>query len=294
MSAFQFVGRPPATADHMSRSRYRDVGMIVALAGLMAVAAATLANLVVSDDAAAERQDTLAWAAGVSFTGLNVVMVAVAIMLMGIIVRLWMRVDSVKAALPELTRRQCAAETSSGPRPLWIHRLAETMWSPMLAMGPMVVAAGVGLSIAQAGETAGTNAFADLGALASGTLVLGLALTLGAISFILGTILSSLRKGGAEVQASVGAEIKTREVPPTVWAFVGLMMAGVVAAMAQFGLLAVATGLAEPASWLAWLGPLGLFSLGLLLAGIVLALYTIGDVVGFQFNRIRELIAAGR
>lgn len=164
----------------------------------------------------------------------------------------------------------------------------------MLVMAPMVVAAGVGLSIAQTSETAGTNTFVDLGALASGTLVLGLALMLGAISFILGTILSSLRRGGAEVQASVGAQIKTLRVPATVWAFLAFMIAGVMTAMAQFGLLVAATGLDDPSSWFAWLQPLGLFSLGLLLTGIVLALYSIGDVVGFQFNRIRELIATGR
>lgn len=164
----------------------------------------------------------------------------------------------------------------------------------MLVMAPMVVAVGVGLSIAQAGQPAGSDTFVDLGALASGTLVLGLALMLGAISFILGTILSSLRKGGAEVQASVGAPIKTLKVPSTVWAFLGLMMAGVMGAMAQFGLLVVATGLDNSTSWFAWLGPLGLFSLGLLLAGIVLALYSIANVIGFQSDRIRELIATGR
>lgn len=311
VSTFQLVARPPATADHTSHSRYRDAGIVVALAGLMVVAAATIASLVVSDDPAGARGDTLAWATGVNFAGFNVIMIAIAITLMGIIVRLWMRVDSVKEALPQLKADASGTEdpvpsrkvatpfgdvevTTDPPKPLWIHRLAEAAWTPMLVMAPMVVAAGIGLSIAQASETAGTNTFDDLAALASGTLVLGLALMLGAISFILGTILSSLRKGGAEVQASVGAHIKTLKVPTAVWAFLALMMAGVMAAMANFGLLVAVTAIDEPASWLAWLQPLGLFSLGLLLAGIVLALYTIGNVVGFQFNRIRELIATGR
>lgn len=310
VSTFQLMGRPPATADHTSRSRYRDVGIVVALLGLIVVATATVANLVVSDDPAGSRQDTLAWAAGVNFAGFSVIMIAIAVTLLGIIVRLWMRVESIKAALPHLMRDSPTPGapvpvrsldtpfgevdvTTAPPRALGIHRLAEAAWTPMLVMAPMVVAAGVGLSIAQAGQTAGTNTFVDLGALASGTLVLGLALMLGAISFILGTILSSLRKGGAEVQASVGAHIKTLKVPTTVWAFLGLMIAGVMAAMAQFALLVVATGLDDPTWWFAWLGPLGLFGLGLLLAGIVLALYSIGNVVGFQFYRIRELIATG-
>lgn len=38
----------------------------------------------------------------------------------------------------------------------------------------------------------------------------------------------------------------------------------------------------------------GLFSLGALLSGIVLALYSIGNVLGFQFSRIRDIITIGR
>ncbi|MBW3534527.1 MAG: hypothetical protein KY453_04825, partial [Gemmatimonadetes bacterium] len=68
---------------------------VVALLGLMVVAAATVANLVVNDDPAGARQDTLAWATGVNFAGFNVIMIAIAITLLGIIVRLWMRVESV-------------------------------------------------------------------------------------------------------------------------------------------------------------------------------------------------------
>ena len=43
----------------------------------------------------------------------------------------------------------------------------------------------------------------------------------------------------------------------------------------------------------AWLGPLREVGLGLLLSGIVLALATIGNILGFQFYRLRELISTG-
>lgn len=310
MSTFQLVGRPASTANYKSRSRYRDAGLFVAITGLMVVAAATIANLVVGDNPASTRQDTLSWSFGVNFAGFNVVLVGIAVVLMGIIVRLWMRVDSVKAALPGLkgkvtdvaapasgvikTEFGKAAVTAAAPKPLWIHRLAEAMWTPVLLMAPMVTAAGLVLSIVQANWTVGTDKFRDLGLWASGAEVLGLALMLGAISFILGTILSSLRKGGSEVQESVGAPVKTLKVPATVWGFLGLMVAGMMGAIGQFVLAIVAAHLDNPTTWFSWLQPLGLFSLGLLLSGVVLALYSIGTVLGFQFSRIREIIATGR
>ena len=50
----------------------------------------------------------------------------------------------------------------------------------------------------------------------------------------------------------------------------------------------------QPAAWFAWLGPLREIGLGLLLLSIVLALYTIGTVLGFQFNRMREIVTEGK
>jgi hypothetical protein len=310
VSTFQLVERPPSTANYKSRSRYRDAGILVAITGLMVVAVATVANLIVGNDPASTRHDTLSWSFGASFAGFNVILIGIAIVLMGIIVRLWMRVDSVKAALSSLraappegpaptsgtikTDFGRAEVTPMVPRPLLIHRLAEAMWTPLLVMAPMVTAAGLVLSIVQANWTVGTDKFRDLGLWASGTEVLGLALMLGAISFVLGTILSSLRKGGGEVQESVGVSVETLKVPVTVWAFLGLMVAGMMAAIGQFVLAIVAANLDNPGSWFSWLQPLGLFSLGLLLSGVVLALYSIGSVLGFQFSRIREIIATGR
>ncbi len=85
-------------------------------------------------------------------------------------------------------------------------------------------------------------------------------------------------------------------MPATAKAFVVLMAAGVMVSMAQFALYIVAAGVGDTtsfAAWSAWLGAFREFGLGLLLAGIVLALVTIGNVLGFQFDRIGELVRTG-
>jgi hypothetical protein len=117
---------------------------------------------------------------------------------------------------------------------------------------------------------------------------------LAGISFLLGTILAALREGGGEVQASLGITVKTLRMPVTAKVFVALMALGVMVAMAQFVLyLVVAAGVDNPAAWFAWLGPVRELGLGLILAGIVMALVTIGNVLSFQFHRIREIVLTG-
>jgi hypothetical protein len=167
----------------------------------------------------------------------------------------------------------------------------------MLAMGAMAVGAGFVLSLFWAGDVADRPSSAiDLAAWTQGLQFLGEAFLLGAISFLLGTILGSLREGGGEVQESVGVTVKTLKMPLSAKLFIGLMAMGMMVAMAQFVLYIVATtvsGESSIAAWFAWLGPTREIGLGLLLSGIVLALYTIGTVLGFQFDRIKTIIRTG-
>jgi hypothetical protein len=155
---FQLVGRPSASADWRSRSNYHTAGLVVAVLGLMVVMAASIANFASVKHLAAH-QDTLAWSFGLNFLGFNVIKIGIAVILMGIIIRLWMRVESVKVALVDLkadaegetVRTTGSIDTPYGraeiskraPESLWIHKLAEWMWTPLLVMGPMVVAAGL-------------------------------------------------------------------------------------------------------------------------------------------------------
>lgn len=306
--AIQSTLRPLAErTDQEKASRYRVVGIVIALFGLMVAAASLIGNVVVADEAA--NADTLAWTFGLGTAGFAAVMLGIATTLIGILIRLWLRVDAIKTALPGLkpdvepgdsvrvgdidTAYGPATVTKTVPEKLAINRMAERMWLPMIAMGPMLVVVGLVFAIAQSGET-NPGTFSDLGAIVQGTQFLGQGLILAGIAFLLGTILSSLRSGGAEVQEALGVSIKTLKMPPSAKAFVGLMAAGVMVAMAQFVGYLVATGVDDPTSWFAWLAPVREFGLGLILSGIVLALYTIGTVVGFQFDRLGQIIREGR
>jgi hypothetical protein len=301
--------RPAAErADYREPSPYRAAGIAIALVGLMAAAIALVANLVVADEGIASI-DTLAWTFGVQSAALAVIMIGIAVVLTGILLRLWHRVDSIKAALPTLRPQaepaagapQGEIETSYGsaeasataPEPLPINKMAERAWAPMLVMGPMLVAIGFVLSLIQSGES-NPETFINLAGWAQGLQFLGLAMVLSGISFLLGTILSSLRKGGGEVQQSLGVSVQTLKMPASAKAFVALMMAGMMVAIVQFVLYLIAIGQDNPASWFAWLAPVRVFGLGLILAGIVLALYTIGTVLGFQFDRLKSIITSGR
>lgn len=116
---------------------------------------------------------------------------------------------------------------------------------------------------------------------------------LGGISFLLGTILWAIRTAGGEVQEGLGVKVFTPKMPRTAKAFVALMMIGVVAAVVQFVGYVVVAGSSNPAVAFAWLGPLREVALGLILAGIGLALVAIGNVLGYQFHRIQQLIRTG-
>ena len=171
----------------------------------------------------------------------------------------------------------------------------------MLVMGVMLVAIGLVLSFfeAVAADTDDQAAFQTLRALVLGIEFFGEALLLAGISFLLGSILASLRQGGGEVQESVGASVKTLLMPLTAKLFIALMAMGMMVSMLQVALyIYVATldagQLQTINAWHAWLGPLREAGLGMLLSGIVLALVTIGTVLGFQFHRVRELITTGR
>ena len=91
--------------------------------------------------------------------------------------------------------------------------------------------------------------------------------------------------------------MKTLLMPATAKAFIVLMMTGLMVSIAQFVGYVVAANVEDPqsfAAWLAWLGPFRELGLGLILAGIVLALVSIGTVLRFQFDRITQIIRTGR
>ncbi len=299
---------------------HRDLGVAAAFVGWALVTVGLVlsagAGIIAIQGGPADRLAALeALAFGIAVAGLGTAKTGVGFVLWGILRRIWSRIASAKAALPELVPASAGGRgevtsgvartpwgsvsiTADAPRPLFIHRMARVMWAPMLVMGAMVLYLGLYLAVVQAQNTAVNPGLAQsLRAWVQGTQFLGEGLLLSAISFFLGTILGAIRTGGGEVQQSLRAPVKTLYMPWSAKVFVGLMMAGLMIEIVQFLLYAYVASLTDAAvitAWSAWLGPFREFGLGVVLSGIVLALATIAKALDFQFFRIRELIETGR
>lgn len=310
--------RPPVGADYHGTSTLRAWGLSavpvgLALAMIAFISSLTLAAAVSADVPLARVAAQDAWTFGLATAALGALKAGIALILWGIVRRLWIRVESVKTALPDLipesreplTLMETTIDTPYGPAtvsryahgPLFIHRVAFALWAPMLVMGAMLLGLGLVIGFAAAGNAANPAAFLRLRTLEPGVMFLGEGLLLSGIAFLLGSILGSIRTGGGEVQESLGVAVKTLKMPFTAKVFVALMALGMMVEMAQVVLYVIASGIADEKTltvWLTWLGPLREAGLGLLLTSIVLALASIAKALSFQFARITELVAGGR
>lgn len=310
--------RPPIGADYRGTSTPRSWGLFAGTAGLALAMIAFVSSLILAAAVAADvplarvaAQD--AWTFGVATAALGTLKVGIALILWGIARRLWIRVESVKAALPGLvpesrqpipitqttisTPYGAATVSRYAPGPLFIHRVAFALWAPMLIMGAMLVGLGLVIGLAASANAANAATFLRLRTLEPGVMFLGEGLLLSGIAFLLGSILGSIRIGGGEVQESLGVAVKTLKMPFTAKVFVALMALGMMVEMAQVVLYIIASGITDEkilTVWLAWLGPLREAGLGVLLTSIVLALASIAKALSFQFTRITELVASGR
>lgn len=102
----EHLTRPEAGSAPGVRTRHRRVGYAVASAGMLIaivsfVASLAAAGLVESGDSQLAEQ-TLAWNFGLNTAAFGTIKLAIAIVLTGILVRLWLRVESVKEALARL------------------------------------------------------------------------------------------------------------------------------------------------------------------------------------------------
>lgn len=306
---FDALTHPKGGADYRAKSKYRPVAFGLAFLGMMLAVVTLIANIAgANTDSATGAGETAAWSFGLTTFAFATIKLAASLILIGVLVRLWFRVTAISESLPGLkahaeapapqgnikTRWGAATETAEIPGPTKIHTMAQTLWFPMVAMGYMLVILGLIFSFIWVGKVDGGTQQA-IQAWTQGTQFLGDAFLLAGISLLLGSILAALRKGGGQVQKDLGLPVRTLKMPATAKVFVGLMMLGLMLGMLQFVLYIVAAGVSANtfASWLAWLGPLREISLGLLLAGIVLALITIGTVLEFQFDRIVGIIKTG-
>lgn len=219
---------------------------------------------------------------------------------------------------------------------LRMSHVASRMWRPMAAMGAMLIAGGLAFGIASASRaddffslpsSVVGNAPADGAIMAerafheavnSGwlppVLFLGVGLLLSAVTFLLATILGTLRDGGRDVQRAVGGDsvdlvkpVTAKLFPPVMMMGLMVLMAGVVVGIVLSGLQgdywshagsqvvdgpatpALASDLADIQSIRAWLQPLDFVGMGLILTGIVLALATIVRALRFQAARVVQL-----
>lgn len=310
--------RPRAGTPVAARSGLRWAGLTLAGAGLLLVAVSFInglfaGGLAQQGGSTAQIEALNAWSFGLTTAGFGTAKLGIGIVLLAIVRHLWLRIESVKAALPGLvtgpasqrepigridSRHGTADATATAPEALFIHRMAAALWAPMLVMGAMLVFGGLALSFVAAGNVSiDPNLARSQRAWVQGLQFLGEGALLSGISFLLGTILGAIRSGGGEIQEGLGLAVRTLRMPWTAKAFIGLIAAGLTVEMAQFAgyaYIASVSDVATYATFSTWLGPLRELGLGLLLSGIVLALATIARALGFQFERLTQIITSGR
>ena len=305
-------GSGSITATLLRRAGFR-LG-IIALGGAMVAFAGAIAAAQLAADGgpAAEVAAIGLWTFGLTTAAFGTAKLGIASVLLAIVRRVAARAESIKVALPHLRATAPEDATALGehgspfgrvviseraPAPLPIHRLAGYMWLPVLAMGAMAVYGGFALSLVAAGNLATDPQLAtSQRAWVQGLQFLGEGLVLSGISFLLARILGAIRSGGGDVQQSLGLAVHTLRMPASAKGFVGLMMAGLMTSIGQligYAYVAGLTDAGQVAAASAFLGPLREFGLGLLLAGIVLALATIARALDFQAARIVSIIIRG-
>lgn len=130
----------------------------------------------------------------------------------------------------------------------------------------------------------------------------GFASVFAAISFAIARILGVLRAGGGSIQEAAGRTVQTLKMPFTAYAFIGLMMLGmmlllvavaahVVVARQAFMVVAAGDqgGIAMVETMAIWLEALRRLGAVMYLVSIAFGMATIFKVLGFQAIRIREL-----
>ncbi|MDH3681810.1 MAG: hypothetical protein OEV40_17875 [Acidimicrobiia bacterium] len=181
-------------------------------------------------------------------------------------------------------------------------KMGRAFWQPMLAMALTFWAIGFVLAIIEAGTGRDDLAtIQDLSNLVPAFMFVGFLSVFAAISFAVARILGAFRKGGGDVQETVGAEVQTLKMPLTAKAMLALMMMGMMVMAVGIALNLVAAGeyggiteadIVDNARLAAVAEGLRRLGVALYLTGIAFGLGTIITVLRFQAVRIRELAAS--
>lgn len=179
-------------------------------------------------------------------------------------------------------------------------KMGRRLWAPMWVMAIMAFPAAFIIGAVRANEIATGGAEATISALhhvQAGVMFIGFAAVFAAISFAIARILGAFRKGGGEVQETVGADVVTLKMPVTARIFmVGMMMAMlaiVVASIIHFVWAAAVSGgtasLVESEEAFIALEAVRRIGVAVYLVSITFGLATITKVLRFQAIRVREL-----
>ena len=94
--------RPTEAADYRSRSSLRKRGVYLLLVGLGVAMVAFIISIVQAGRDATDIAAQAAWTFGVATAALGIVKSGIALILWGIVRRLWIRIQSVRETLPKL------------------------------------------------------------------------------------------------------------------------------------------------------------------------------------------------
>lgn len=191
--------------------------------------------------------------------------------------------------------------TESGPGYNRPQKMGNRLWAPMFAMAIMAFPVALILSWVRAATIADASGPADiedaarLGHLVAAFGFIGFLAIFAAISFTIARILGRFRKGGGQVQESVGSEVHTLRMPVTAKIFMVFMMMGMmtigVAVVLHFVVAAnIGTwSLESVARWAEVLEGFRRFGVAMYLFGIAFGLGTIPHVLRFQTIRVGQL-----
>ena len=219
-----------------------------------------------------------------------------------------------------------------------IQSMSSKMWAPFLIMGFMIVAAALIIGIVNSSIAADYFAFSKVtreAAETGSTLAtqkafiestkiwmpalkfFGVGTLLGGITFILATILGTLRVGGGGVQAAIGVEVRMPKPPVTAMLFPMVMAMGMMLLIAAL-IISIPTAILAYGYWnhsianelnpavegsellrqlgtinaiKLWLAPFKFVGMATLFTGIGLALATIVQVLRWQSNRLWNILS---
>lgn len=190
--------------------------------------------------------------------------------------------------------------TDKGPGYNAPQKMGRKLWAPMWIMAIMAFPVAFIIGAVRASEIATGGSEATISSLLhvqAGIMFIGFAAVFTAISFAIARILGEFRKGGGEVQETVGSDVVTLKMPATAKIFMlGMMMAMMtilVAVIIHFvwaGWVSSGTvTLVEAEEAFIALEAVRRLGVAVYLLAITFGLATITKVLRFQAIRVREL-----